>query len=59
LVVSLLFLGWTAAVKLPLISGVNVGLVALGLNFALVGLITLASQFGQRLRQSGRELADR
>jgi hypothetical protein len=59
LVVSLLFLGWTAAVKLPLISGVNVGLVALGLNFALVGLITLTSQFGQRLRQSGREQADR
>jgi SSS family solute:Na+ symporter len=59
LVVSLLFLCWTAAVKLPLISGVNVGFVALVLNFAVVGLITLTSQFGQRLRQSGRELADR
>ncbi len=59
LVVSLLFLCWTAAVKLPLISGINVGLVALLLNFAMVGLITLPSQFGQRLRQSGRELADR
>ena len=57
--VSLLFLCWTAAVNLPLISGINVGLVALVLNFALVRLITLASQFGQRLRQSGRELADR
>src|SRR6266481_4686565 len=59
LVVSLLFLCWTAAVKLPLISGVNVGLVALVLNFATVGLITLTSQFGQRLRQSGREQTDR
>jgi hypothetical protein len=57
--VSLLFLCWTATVKLPLISGINVGLLALVLNFATVGLITLASQFGQRLRQSGRELADR
>jgi SSS family solute:Na+ symporter len=43
LVVSLLFLCWTAAVKLPLISGVNVGLLALVLNFAVVGLIALAS----------------
>jgi hypothetical protein len=59
LVVSLLFLGWASAVKLPLISGINVGLVALGPNFATVGFITLTSQFGQRLRQSGRELADR
>jgi hypothetical protein len=42
--VSLLFLCWTAAVKLPLISGINVGLLALVLNFAVVGLITLASQ---------------
>jgi hypothetical protein len=57
--VSLLFLCWTAAVKLPLISGINVGLVALVLNFAVVGLINLTSQFGQRLRQSGREPADR
>jgi solute:Na+ symporter, SSS family len=58
LVVSLLFLCWTAAVKLPPISGINVGLVALVLNFAMVGLITLTRQFGQRLRQSGREPAD-
>jgi solute:Na+ symporter, SSS family len=43
LVVSLVFLCWTAAVKLPLISGINVGLLALMLNFAVVGLITLAS----------------
>jgi solute:Na+ symporter, SSS family len=43
LVVSLLFLCWTAAVKLPLISGINVGLLAMVLNFAVVGLITLAS----------------
>ncbi len=57
--VSLLFLCWTATVKLPLISGINVGLLALVFNFATVGLITLASQFGQRLRQSGQELADR
>jgi hypothetical protein len=57
--VSLLFLCWTAAVKLPLISGINVGLVALVLNFAMVGLIGLTNQFGQRLRQSGREPADR
>ena len=58
LVVSLLFLCWTAVVKLPLISGINVGLVALGLNFAMVGLITLTSQFGQRLfsyRRSNRQ----
>src|SRR5260370_36289244 len=40
-------------------SDTTVGLVALVLNFAMVGLITLPSQFGQRLRQSGRELADR
>jgi solute:Na+ symporter, SSS family len=43
LMVSLLFLSWTAAVKLPLISGINVGLLALMLNFAVVGLITLAN----------------
>ena len=57
--VSLLFLCWTAAVKLPLISGINVGLVALVLNFAVVGLINLTIQFGQRLRQSRPEPADR
>jgi hypothetical protein len=57
--VSLLFLCWTAAVKLPLISGINVGLVALVLNFAVVGLINLTGQFGQRLRQSRPEPADR
>jgi hypothetical protein len=32
-----------------------VGLAALLLNFAMIGLITLTRQFGQRFRQSGRE----
>jgi hypothetical protein len=36
-----------------------VGLAALLLNFAMIGLTTLTRQFGQRFRQSGRELADR
>jgi solute:Na+ symporter, SSS family len=43
LVVSLLFLCWTATLKLSVISGINVGLVALALNFLVVGLVTLAA----------------
>jgi hypothetical protein len=42
LIGSLLFLCWTTAVKLPVIAGVNVGLVAMVLNFAVVGLVNLA-----------------
>jgi solute:Na+ symporter, SSS family len=49
LIGSLLFLCWTTAVKLPVIAGVNVGLVAMALNFAVVGLVSLAGlTFGSR-----------
>src|SRR5260221_14342733 len=58
LVVSLLFLCWTAAVKLSLLFGINVGLVALMLNFAMVGLIALTSQFRQHLGPLGQERPD-
>jgi solute:Na+ symporter, SSS family len=43
LVVSLLFLCWTSTVKLSVISGINVGLVALALNFLFVGIVTLTA----------------
>jgi solute:Na+ symporter, SSS family len=43
LVVSLLFLCWTSTVKLSVISGINVGLVALALNFLVVGIVTLTA----------------
>jgi SSS family solute:Na+ symporter len=42
LMVSLFFLCWATAVKLPVIAGVNVGLVAMALNFAVLGLVSLA-----------------
>ena len=42
LISSLLFLCWTTAVKLPVIAGVNVGLVAMALTFAVVGLASFA-----------------
>ena len=42
LIGSLLFLCWTTTVRLPVIVGVNVGLVAMALNFAVVGLVSLA-----------------
>ncbi|HKB90475.1 MAG TPA: hypothetical protein VKC60_08160 [Opitutaceae bacterium] len=54
LIGSLLFLCWTTAVKLPVIAGVNVGLVAMALNFAVVGLVSLA---GLKFR-SRRKLTD-
>jgi solute:Na+ symporter, SSS family len=42
LIGSLVFLCWTTAVRLPVIAGVNVGLVAIALNFAIVGWVSLA-----------------
>jgi solute:Na+ symporter, SSS family len=55
LVVSLLFLSWTAAVQLPVILGLNVGLVALALNFIVVGVVTLAASIRQTSKVSDRE----
>ncbi len=52
LIGSLLFLCWTTTVRLPVIVGVNVGLVAMALNFAVVGSVSLAGlTFRSRTRR--------
>jgi len=55
LVVSLLFLCWTAAIRLPVVSGINVGLAALLLNFLVVGVVTLAASKRQPAEVADRE----
>ena len=51
LIGSLLFLCWMAAARLPVIAGVNIGLLAMALNFAVVGLLSLAGLIFRRRRK--------
>jgi SSS family solute:Na+ symporter len=50
LIGSLLFLCWMTALRLPVIAGVNIGLVAMALNFVIVGLVSLAGLIFRRRR---------